>query len=182
MASPNYARFDRFLDHWDGVRFVTLELLRCFGDEDLDHRLVPEWRTVGELFHHIGGHQYFVARGLFLRRWKPVAGEPDEDWTAHREATCGSVATLEAWLGGVQHDMRAWAETAGPALSERLEAVMDDNPWHEGMRGWLLLHHPYQDELHHRGQLYAIARLLGKVPPMVYAEEHPVYWEPRKGR
>ncbi len=179
MGSAPYVTFDRFLDHWGGVRYVTIETLRCFGPEDLGYRLVPEWRTVAELFHHVGAHQYFVARGVLLGRWDPLPGEPDADWDAHRAAACSSSATLESWLVEAQARMTAWAGSAAP---DRLERIADDNPWHEGMRGWLLLHHAYQDEVHHRGQLYAVARLLGRTPPVVYAEEHEEYWLPRKGR
>ncbi len=168
-----------FLDHWDGVRLVTLKLLACFEDQDLGYRLVEGWRTVGELFHHIGGHQFFVARGVLLRRWHPAPGEPDQDWPAHQAATVGSVNRLHAWLSEVRDLTRQWFAAADDgALAE----LRPDNPWHEGIGGWLLLHHAYQDEVHHRGQLYAIARLLGKDTPPVFEVEHPDYWDVYQGR
>lgn len=157
---------------------VTLELLDRFGDADLAFRLVPQWRTVGELFHHIGGHQYFVSRGVLLRRWQPALGEPDTDWAAHKAVTAGSVRSLHDWLSAVQTKVNAWAAAADDSC---LDELRPDNPWHEGLRGWLLLHHAYQDELHHRGQLYAIARHLGRAPPEVFAEEYPSFWLSRKG-
>jgi 8-oxo-dGTP pyrophosphatase MutT (NUDIX family)/uncharacterized damage-inducible protein DinB len=178
QTTQAWASVAAFLDHWDGVRMVTLELLRCFSDADLTYRLVPEWRTVGELLHHIGGHQFFAARGVLLGQWRPRPGDPDQDWQGHAAATTGSVAALYRWLAETQQQMRAWAETAPP---ERLADLRPDNPWHEGIRGWLLLHHAYQDELHHRGQLYAIARQLGKRPPFAFAEEYPSYWDAHKG-
>ena len=174
-----YATLDAFLDHWDGVRTVTLKLLESFEEEDLAYCLLPEWRSVGELFHHIGGQQFFVARGVLTRRWDAAPGEPDLDWEAHRRATTRSIASLSRWLTETQEKLRQWAGEAEPAL---LTEVRADNPWHEGMRGWLLLHHPYQDELHHRGQLYVIARLLGRDVPQVYAEEHEEWWALQKGR
>jgi uncharacterized damage-inducible protein DinB len=176
--SRPYSSIRAFLDNWEGVRMVTLELLRCFDDADLGYRLVPQWRPVGELFHHIAGHQYFVSRGVLLRRWRPVPGEPDADWSAHMTATAHSVERLALWLKLVQGNVKEWAALADDRC---LDDLRPDNPWHEGMRGWLLLHHAYQDELHHRGQLYAIARHLGKVPPQAFAEEYPSFWDPRKG-
>lgn len=174
-----YATIEAFFDHWDGVRMVTLNLLGTFRDDDLTYRLVPGWRTAGQLFYHIGAHQYFVARGVLKRRWKPEPGEPDADWKGHELARKGSVLALSRWLSETQALMRRWLQEADEgALAE----LRPDNPWHEGIRGWQLLHHPYQDEIHHRGQLYAIARLLGKTPPEVFAEEYPSYWNPRKGR
>lgn len=133
---------------------------------------------MGELFHHIGGHQYFVCRGVLLGRWDALTGEPDEDWEAHREVTVQSVQALKAWLESVQRQVREWLERAEETVLSRLRP---DPPWFEGMRGWLQLHHAYQDELHHRGQLYAVARVLGKTPPEVFAEAYPSYWQPRKG-
>jgi uncharacterized damage-inducible protein DinB len=179
MADVCYVSLRRFIDHWHGVRFVTLELLHSFFEDDLGYRLVPEWRSVGELFHHIGGHQYFVARGVLLGRWQPELGEADADWAKHRAGMCNSMPKLEGWLREAQEKLISWSQDVDVG---RLEEVRDDNPWHEGARGWLLLHHAYQDELHHRGQLYAAARLLGRTPPVVYAEEHPEYWEPRSRR
>jgi uncharacterized damage-inducible protein DinB len=175
----SYASVAAFLDHWDGVRMVTLELLSRFSDADLSFRLVPEWRTVGELFYHIGGHQYFVSRGVLLRRWHSLPDEPDADWEAHMAAITDSVAHLHEWLTTAQAQLREWARQANDTC---LTDLRPDNPWHDGIRGWLLLHHPYQDELHHRGQLYAVARYLGKAPPVAFAEEYPAYWAPRRGR
>jgi uncharacterized damage-inducible protein DinB len=174
-----YTTLEAFLDHWDGVRMVTLNLLECFSPDDLFYRPVPGWRTVGEQFHHLGSHQYFVARGVLLRRWTPLPGEPDADWDAHQAAVAHSVPALRAWLTDLQVKVRQWAALAAESA---LTDFRPDNPWHEGIRGWLLLHHPYQDELHHRGQLYAVARLLGRTPPEVFAEEYPDYWTPRKGK
>ena len=172
-----FATLGQFLDHWDGVRLVTLKLLAVFGNRDLDYRLVPGWRTVGEIFHHIGGHQFYGCRGILLGRWKPLPGEADENWEAHQAAHIHSVEKLHQWLFSVQQLVRVWA---GQASETALADFRKDNPWHEGMRGWLQLNHAYQDELHHRGQLYAIARLLGKTPPEVNAEEYPEFWDQRK--
>ncbi|MGE5674623.1 MAG: DinB family protein [Mycobacterium leprae] len=171
-----YTSVEAFLDHWQGVRMVTLELLSRFHDADLSYRLVPQWRTVGELFYHIGDHQYFVARGVFLRRWKALPGEPGG---AHAAATIDSVAHLREWLTETQAKTVEWARQADDHC---LTDLRPDNPWHEGIQGWLLLHHPYQDELHHRGQLYAIARQLGEEPPIAFAEEYPAYWDERKSK
>lgn len=177
--SECYTSFSAFLEHWDGVRMVTLELLTRFSEEDLRFRLFPEGRTVGELFHHIGGHQFFVSRGVLLRRWRPRSGEPDLDWAVHQAATVNSAQALHLWLSQVQASVREWAASADDRC---LTELRPDNPWHEGMRGWLLLHHAYQDEIHHRGQLYAIARHLEKVPPQVFAEEYPSFWDAHKGK
>lgn len=167
-----YATLTRFFHHWCGVRMVTLKTLSLFDEGELEFRLVPEWRTVGEIFHHIGGHQYFVARGVLRSQWEPEPSDPDADWTDHIRATTSSIDTLSRWLQGIQDLVGEWCADADAAL---LEDIRDDNPWHRGVRGWLLLHHAYQDEIHHRGQLIAIARLLGKSVPSVFAEEHSEY-------
>lgn len=179
MKEECYIDFDNFLNHWDGVRIVTLSLLSCFKNEDLTFQLVPQWRTVGDIFHHIGGHQYYVARGIFERRWEPKPGEPDMDWVNHKKRVTQSILKLSNWLKHVQILLKEWSSVFdGKCLSD----VRNDNPWHKGMRGWLLLHHAYQDELHHRGQLYAICRILKRQPPIVYAEEYPEYWDSENSR
>jgi uncharacterized damage-inducible protein DinB len=172
-AALPYTSFNAFLYHWRGVRLITTELLSCFEEPDLTYRLIPEWRSVGELFYHIGDHQHFVARGVLLRQWNAAPGE------FHASTTVTSPARLRDWLLHTQEKVTEWSSLADDAC---LTDLRPDNPWHEGIRGWLLLHHAYQDELHHRGQLYAIARHLGRKPPMVFAEEHPAYWEARQGQ
>ncbi|MDQ7794384.1 MAG: DinB family protein [bacterium] len=178
-ADTAYTAVGAFLDHWNGVRLVTLKLLESFEDGDLAQPVVTGGRSVGKVFHHIGGHQFFVARGVLTRRWRPDPGDPDADWTAHQERVARSVSGLHDWLAGTQSRLHEWIDAADESALVKLRP---DNPWHKGMRGWLLLHHPYQDELHHRGQLYVAARRLGRVPPPVFAEEHPEYWIPRQGR
>lgn len=148
---------------------VTLKILDLFKDDELKYRLVPQWRTVGELFHHIGGHQYFVARGILQQRWEPRHSEPDRDWAGHIQKTTTTVTSLSRWLQEVQDLVKQWCVNIDVSL---LEDIRDDNPWHRGIRGWLLLHHAYQDEHHHRGQITATARFLGKEIPSVFAEEY----------
>jgi len=179
-AAAPYTTLERFLDHWDGVRMVTLKLLHCFGEADLRRALWAGSKTVGEMFHHIGGHQFYAARGLFLGQWEPAGTleeSPDADWELHKHLTIYQHQTLHRWLEDVQQRLRVWARQAD---GTRLQDFAPDNPWHEGMRGWLLLQHAYQDELHHRGQLYLFARQLGLIPPDVFAVDHPDYWEQRK--
>lgn len=173
-----YALVGAFLDHWDGVRLVTRKLLTAFEERDLAQPVLAGGRSVGEVFHHIGAHQFFVSRGVLARRWDPDPGDPDVDWDRHRGEVAGSSERLQDWLNCTQTALHEWfADTAPSALTE----LRPDNPWHDGIRGWLLLHHSYQDELHHRGQLYVAARRLGRVPPAVFAEEHPEFWTPRRG-
>lgn len=180
--SVSYCTLQRFLDHWDGVRMVTLKLLACFDEADLRRNLWQGSRTVGEMFHHIGGHQFYAARGLLKGQWEPsgtLEESPDADWDLHKHLTIYKVETLHRWLESVQQRVHLWA---AEVPESRLSRFATDNPWHEGMRGWLLLQHAYQDEVHHRGQLYMFARQLGRIPPDVFAIDHPDYWEQRKWR
>lgn len=182
----NYATLPAFLDHWDGVRMVTLKLLACFSNEDLRTQPWPGSRTVGEMFHHIGAHQFYAARGLFKNQWEPSGSleeSPDTDWELHKHLVIHKVEMVAFWLEATQAKLNAWAtELRSRPTPNPLEAIAEHNPWHEGLRGWLLLQHAYQDEVHHRGQLYGFARQLGYIPPDVFAADHPEYWEPRKGK
>lgn len=187
LSTP-YTTLERFLDHWDGVRMVTLKLLQCFSDDDLRRTLWQGSRTLGEMFHHIGAHQFYAARGLFKNQWEPwgtLEENPDSDWELHKHLVVYKVETLQHWLQSVQARVQVWvreffSQNPEPGTLTPLEAIAERNPWHEGMRGWLLLQHAYQDEIHHRGQLYVFARQQGYIPPDVFAVDHPEYWEARK--
>lgn len=178
--TASYTTLERFLDHWDGVRMVTLKLLDCFSEEELRHTVWTGSRTVGEMFHHIGAHQFYAVRGLMKGQWEPsgtLEESPDADWDLHKHLIIYKHQTLHHWLERAQQRMRSWAAEVSES---RLADFATDNPWHQGMRGWLLLQHAYQDEVHHRGQLYLFARQLGHIPPDVFAVDHPDYWEQRK--
>ena len=172
-----YASADQFARHWRGVRMVTLEVLDVLADH-LDRAVIPGGRTVAETLHHIGAHEYFAARGVFEGRWDAQPGEPDADWDAHRTEVSASAPTLRTWLETVHIRTQHGLSTQ----PERLQQLTPGNPWFDDMPGWLQLHHTYQDELHHRGQLSVLVRTLGLTLPTLYAEERPEFWAANRGR
>lgn len=174
---PLYAAADQFARHWQGVRMVTLEVLNVLADY-LDEAVIPGGRTVADTLHHIGAHEYFAARGVFEGRWDAEPGEPDADWDAHRAEVSASARALRTWLETVH----AKTQSGFSTHPERLQQLTPGNPWFGDMPGWLQLHHAYQDELHHRGQLSVLVRALGLELPALYAEEHPEFWAANRGR
>lgn len=60
MVRACYVSLERSLEHWEGVRFVTLKLLGTFSQDDLAYQVAPDWRSIAEMFHHIGAQQFFV--------------------------------------------------------------------------------------------------------------------------
>ncbi|WP_424951461.1 DinB family protein [Deinococcus sp.] len=171
-----YSDVTQFARHWQGVRMVTLEVLDVLSGH-LECPVMAGGRTVAETFHHIGAHEFFAARGVFQGRWDAKPGEPDADWDAHRIEVGGHANALQDWLTQV-HARTQYGLLNHP---EQLQQLTPGNPWFEEMPGWLQLHHAYQDELHHRGQLTVLARSLGLVLPAMYAEENPIYWARNQG-
>jgi hypothetical protein len=42
LTMTTYTSLEAFLEHWDGVRMVTLDLLTSFREADLSYRLVAD--------------------------------------------------------------------------------------------------------------------------------------------
>ena len=87
-AAAPYTTLERFLDHWDGVRMVTLKLLHCFGEADL-RRGRGEASRANDTAQANGAQQdmawnsapiYLPVTGATLLVGPPMAGNLREAW------------------------------------------------------------------------------------------------------
>jgi uncharacterized damage-inducible protein DinB len=139
-------RYDFLLDTYDTERLKTLSVWSCFQDEDLRFRPEPRARTPHEQMVH-----QCVSEDLWMKNMLGIdLGAP-------------ALPAQEARLDF----LRTYAEASGRRL-EKLRGMADE--WFEGItrffdversRAWVLTRRIAHSS-HHRGQLTAYLRLLGR--------------------
>jgi len=154
------------LQYFNMVNGITLRALTTFGDGDLDFRPRPNMRSPKELVFHIDTQEKILAEAARLGRFTAEAASrsnPEDPAVAAELKALGTVEKLRAYAEACHRE-------AGNILNGMSEE--DLNRPVESPFGtypvWRYCEFGYDEHWHHRGQLYAYLRLLGKEPPMLY--------------
>lgn len=152
------------------VHGVTLRLIGCFSDADLDYRPQSGMRSVRDLIMHMYGMQKVWAEDIRKPKIAPESENRSIPETAEGKAEAAKLKTVA--------NLQAFAKDAHQALDEALTAITEEElagnvetPFGSFPR-WQMFMFAYDEHWHHRGQLYTYARLLGKQPPMLYDYEN----------
>ena len=151
-ASADLAATRRFFDRTTSV----------LTEADSGFRATPETMTVTEMVAHVAQTLDWLRVGGFEDRWR-------SDWETMVAETSrvDSLAAARKWLAEAWERLRAAVEAAP---EEKLAEPMADNPFFPGRPRYAVVKSAVDHTGHHRGALGVYARLLGKVPPMVYGE------------
>jgi len=148
---------------WDQIRQkygVYLRLLEAIPEDRYHSHPVPGMRTPAELVAHVSGSVVRdIARGI--AKGAITADESSEAKVASGLATKRDVIAFarKCWdLANV-----AVAATGNAELN-----AMVPTPWEMTFPGWVGFNILNDEFLHHRGQLYAYARLCGAEPPFIW--------------
>ena len=151
-ASADLAATRRFFDRTTSV----------LTEADAGFRATPETMSVVEMVAHVAQTLDWLRVGGFEDRWRT-------DWEVMvaEAARVESLGAARQWLAEAWDRLRA-AVDAAP--EEKLAEPMGDNPFFPGRPRYAVVKSAVDHTGHHRGALGVYARLLGKVPPMVYGE------------
>lgn len=149
---------------------VTLRLIGCFTDADLDFSPKAGMRSVRDLFAHIYGMEKVWAEDVRRSKITQESENRAIPESAEGKAEAAKLKTVA--------DVQAFARASHQALDETLKNITD-----EELAGnvetpfgtfplWQMLVFAYDEHWHHRGQIYTYARLLGKEVPMLYDYEN----------
>ncbi len=149
---------------------VTLRLIGCFTDADLDFSPKAGMRSVRDLFAHIYGMEKVWAEDVRRNKITQESENRAIPESAEGKAEAAKLKTVA--------DVQAFARASHQALDETLKTITD-----EELAGnvetpfgtfplWQMLVFAYDEHWHHRGQIYTYARLLGKEVPMLYDYEN----------
>lgn len=148
---------------WDQFRQkygVYLRLLEAFPEDRYHGHPVPGMRTPAELMAHLSGTVVRdIAQGV--AKGAITADESSEDKVA---AGFKTKADLLAFA------RKCWdqANAAVIATGDAQLKAMVPTPWGMTFPGWVGFNIMNDEFLHHRGQLYAFARLCGFQPPFIW--------------
>jgi uncharacterized damage-inducible protein DinB len=153
-------------DYFNMVHGVTIRAIAALGDADLDFRPHAGMRTPRELIFHIYGQEKLLAeaaRGGQFTMEMANGSNPEDPANAAALAALATVSDAVAYANA-QHEA---AENIYRALSDEQVARPIESPFGT-YPAWQYFLFAYDEHWHHRGQLYAYLRLLGKEPPMLY--------------
>jgi uncharacterized damage-inducible protein DinB len=158
--------FSTLCEYFNMVHGVTVRAIDAFTDRDLDFRPKPEMRTPRELIFHVYSQEKVLAESAQLGQFSAEAAgrsSPEEQ---------AGAAELQALV--TVNDLKAYAQechrTAQNIFSSMPESQLNhpvESPLGK-FPAWRYFAFAYDEHWHHRGQIYAYLRLLGKQPPMLY--------------
>lgn len=145
-----------FVDYWNNIRARTVRVAECVPREDLEWRPVTGAFSFGDVLRHLGAIERWMfaenARGLVSRY--PGHG---------RELADGYDAVFD-YLRAMHDEAVAIFARLTP---EELQASCT-TPGGATLPVWKWLRAMVEHEVHHRGQLYLMLRLIGVPTPPLY--------------
>lgn len=144
----------QYFDHWEKVRRDLQRAVSMLSDEQLDFRPSEHYhRTVGDILRHMinveqGWIHYVIRRDL-------------EAWP---DADANSLPTVEAIQREMEHTHKQsmdYLESVNVDDFNRIVQVPGDGT---PKLGWILWH-VFEQQIHHRGELFLCLSLLGMERP-----------------
>jgi uncharacterized damage-inducible protein DinB len=144
----------QFFDQWTNVWRDLLRAVSVLSDEDLDFRPADSYpRTVGAILQHIinlelGWIHYVIRREV-------------DDWPREEMNYPRSVEGLRAELQRVHDETMDYLSTVDVDDFSRIIQVPGNG---SPKLGWILWH-VFEQEIHHRGEIFLCLSLLGEQRP-----------------
>jgi uncharacterized damage-inducible protein DinB len=157
---------DDLVEHLQRYRATTLQVFELIDEAELAWRPGPDQYSLGQQLLHIAQAEDRVAHGLF-----------EGDWSLERvrfPETLPDIESMISFFREVRARLLGHVRALSQAdLARSIEAP--DSPETYTLRSylWFILEH----ELHHRGQIWAYLRAMGKTPPF-YAAPLPLGQRP----
>ena len=154
-----------YLPVWDMMRLrhgMALRLIEMLPADKLDSRPIANMRTPKELVAHMYAFMRMAPEGVLAGK----LGDSPKDVELAK-----TIPTRDALL---EYAKQAWVEADATVkkLTDAHFAAMVPTPWGQPFPGGAIMSFVPDEFLHHRGQLYAYARVLGVEPPMRWDFEH----------
>jgi len=148
------AELDDLLDHLERYRAVTLQALDLVTDEELKWRPGPDHYTLGQQFLHIAQSEDFQIQAYLKGDW-----DYERSRFPVRELKTGE---LREMLEVTRNRTMVALKALG---TERLDEVVDlgEGKPRQTLRWWLWL--LVEHEVHHKAQIAAYIRQMGRTPP-----------------
>jgi uncharacterized damage-inducible protein DinB len=160
-------------DSFRTVRKNTIQVAQDIPEDKYNYRAAPDVMSVGEMLAHLAASTHWAEQLHFVEKKHEVAMDDFGRYTAAGKAIGDALKT--------KADIVASLETRGKEFAGRLEAMTDAQlgervsfpaPIQPPSRSrFEMLLSVKEHEMHHRGQLMLIERMLGIVPHLTRARQ-----------
>jgi len=147
---------EAFCRYFENIRVRTRRVIACIPEDRMEWRPAAAAFSFGDLIRHLGA----IERWMFAEN---VSGRPSRYPGHGRELADGHEAVL-AYLDR----MHAEAMALIGALAQEALASSCTTPGGATMPVWKWLRAMVEHEVHHRGQIYLMLRLIGVETPALY--------------
>lgn len=155
------------------VRKNTLQVASDLPANKFAFRATPDTRSVAEMLAHIAAHTKWVHRLHGVDKATSLSSEAFGKYTGEANAYAATLTTRDALLAALEGNGKEFADwlasLSESALAERVAFAPPTQPSHKTRFEMLL--GVKEHEMHHRGQLMLIERLLGVVPHLTRARQ-----------
>ncbi len=152
-ATPASQELRDLREHLTRYRATTLQVFDLVDEEAMAWRPGPDQYSLGQQLLHIAQAEDRFVHGLFRGDWGLERVRfPDP---------LPSAAGIERYMCGVRVDLLSELDTLAPGRMDDVVEVPEGPPLTLRSWLWFVLEH----ELHHRGQIWAYLRGMGKTPP-----------------
>lgn len=149
-------RVEPFLDYFENVRSRTARVVELIPRERLEWSIQPDAFTFGDLIRHLVAAE----RHMFAEN---ALGRPSR-YPGHRpELAEGYEATMRYFERMHEEAMEIFRGLTPEDLARRCET-----PGGTSIPVWKWLRSMVEHEIHHRGQIYLMLRVLGVATPPLY--------------
>jgi uncharacterized damage-inducible protein DinB len=155
------------------VRQNTIQIARDIPESQYGFRATPDTRTVAELLAHIAAQSRWTHRLHGVDRRTSLGFEDFRDYIAEANTWAAALTSPAAILAALEHEGQAfatWLESLTEAdLAEPIRFSPPADPAQKSRFEMLL--GTKEHEMHHRGQLMLMQRILGVVPHLTRARQ-----------
>jgi uncharacterized damage-inducible protein DinB len=146
----------QFFDHWNTVHRDLLRAVALLADEDLKYRPAKGYsRTVGDILRHMINLQ---------RGWiHHVIDRSLTEWPDEEKERLNTVDAIRDELNMVFHQTMNYLATVPVEDLNRVVQVPGDGV---PKLSWILWH-VFEQQIHHRGEIFLCLSLLGKERPKI---------------
>ena len=155
------------------VRKNTLQVAQDIPSDKWDYRATPDTRSVADTLSHLAANTHWVHKVHGVDKATSLSGEQFGKYIAEANVYASSLSSRDAILAALEADGKAFSDWLAsldePTLAERVAFVPPIQP--SSKTRFEMLLGVKEHEMHHRGQLMLVERLLGVVPHLTRARQ-----------
>ena len=166
----NYYGAKQMAASWRTVRGNTTQIAEDIPADKYNYRVSPETMTVGETLAHMVSSPHWAEQAHMIEKKHEITGEEFGKYRAESHALAATLTNKDAIVDALKKHGDKFATGLEKMSDEQLAEVVQIPGGASKTRLEMLLGSK-EHEMHHRGQLMQMQRLLGIVPHLTRARQ-----------